>query len=67
MTTLMVDCSFKKRNNIKYAYYDTAGQEKYRSILNLYFNGTDAVLLVYSINEEDSIKDLEFYYNKVRD
>lgn len=26
VSTLMVDCSYLKKNNVKYAYYDTAGQ-----------------------------------------
>jgi len=65
--TVMVDCSFKTRNNCKYAYYDTAGQEAYRSILNLYFKGTDAVILVYSTDDTSTFDELEFYYKKVKE
>lgn len=65
--TVMVDCSFKNRKNYRYAYYDTAGQEAYRSILNLYFKGTDAAILVYSTDDPSTFDELEFYYKKVRD
>ena len=63
----MVDCSFKKKGQFRFAYYDTAGQEHYRSILNLYFKGTDAAILVYSVNDPKTFEDLKFYYNKVVD
>ena len=49
--TFGIDCSFVKRKNARYAYYDTAGQEKYRTILNMYFKGSDAAILVYSLND----------------
>lgn len=48
--TVMVDCSYLKKNNAKYAYYDTAGQEHYRTILNIYFKGSDAAVLIYSVD-----------------
>ena len=52
--TAMVDCTLKKRQKAKYAYYDTAGQEKYKSILNMYFKGSDAALLIYSVDNAQS-------------
>ena len=52
--TAMVDCTFMKRFQAKYAYYDTAGQQKYRSILNMYFKGSDAALLIYSVDNVNS-------------
>ena len=63
----MVDCSFRTRKNCRYAYYDTAGQEAYRSILNLYFKGADAVILVYSTDDLSTFDELEFYYKKVKE
>jgi Ras-related protein Rab-1A len=65
--TVMVDCSFRTRKNCRYAYYDTAGQEAYRSILNLYFKGADAVILVYSTDDLSTFNELEFYYKKVKE
>lgn len=59
---MMVDCTYVYRDKVKYNYYDTAGQEKYRSILNLYFKGSDAALLVYSVDSLKSFEELDYYY-----
>ena len=63
----MVDCSFRKREDSRIAYYDTAGQEAYRSILNLYFKGTDAALLIYNLSDVSTFNELSFYYKKVKE
>lgn len=65
--TMMVDCTYVFRGKIKYNYYDTAGQEKYRCILNLYFQGTDAAILVYSVDSMNSLTEMGFYYDKVKE
>jgi GTPase SAR1 family protein len=57
---LMIDCIYVFRGKIKYNYYDTAGQEKYRCILNLYFQGTDAAILVYSVDSMNSLTETGF-------
>lgn len=56
VATAMVDCSYVHKHNAKYAYYDTAGQEQYRSILNLYFKGSDAAILIYSVDSMSTFK-----------
>jgi len=53
LQTIMVDCSFVNKPNVSYAYYDTAGQEIYRSVLNMYYKNSDAAMLIYSV---DSLK-----------
>ena len=63
----MVDSSFIKRKNARYAYYDTAGQQAYRSIFNLYFKGTDAAILMYSVNDLKTFSELNFYHNKIQE
>jgi GTPase SAR1 family protein len=52
--TMIIDCTFVYKNRARYNYYDTAGQEKYRSVLNLYFKGSDAAILVYSVDSLQS-------------
>jgi GTPase SAR1 family protein len=52
----MIDCSYKKRQNVRYAYYDTAGQEIYRTILNLHLKGSDAAILIYDTNSMKSFE-----------
>lgn len=51
--TAIIDCTFVYKSKARYNYYDTAGQEHYRSVLNLYFKGSDAAIMVYSV---DSMK-----------
>ena len=52
--TIMVDSLLVRRPNALYAYYDTAGQEMYRSILNLYLKGSNAAILIYSVDSDKS-------------
>jgi GTPase SAR1 family protein len=54
--TMMIDCSYKKRKNVRYAYYDTAGQHVYRTVLGLHLKGSDAAMLIYSVNDMESFK-----------
>ncbi|OHS93088.1 Ras-related protein Rab-1B [Tritrichomonas foetus] len=56
--TVIVDCM-----EVKLKIWDTAGQEKYRSLAPIYFNGAHGALLVYSVDSEDSFRDLDFWYN----
>jgi small GTP-binding protein len=63
--THMVDCSYVRKAGAKFAYYDTAGQEVYRVILNIYLKGTDAALLLYNMESMDSLKELGYYHKRV--
>jgi len=47
----------------KLIIWDTIGQENYRSISKLFVNDSKIVILVYSIDNEKSFKNLEFWYN----
>ena len=47
--------------------YDTAGQEKYRSITETYLKGNDVALLVYDIGNKESFENISSYWiNKVK-
>ncbi len=46
-------------SKIKLQIWDTAGQEKYRSLSVAYYRGADACLLVYDITDKTSFKDLD--------
>ena len=54
-----------KRNNKIYNLniWDTSGQEKYRSVTKLFIQGASIIMLVYSIDDLESFKSLEFWYN----
>ena len=70
-TTLGSSYSSKtiKKNNIDYKFniWDTTGQEKYHSITNLFIKGSNAVILVYSIDSLSSFEGLNYWYNSIKE
>lgn len=46
--------------------WDTAGQDKYNSIVRLYYRNAVAVLLVFAIDNAKSFDNLEKWYNDAR-
>ena len=56
----------KKR--IRLEVWDTAGQEKYRSIAKMFYKEASVAILVYDITREESFLELKnFWYKEVRD
>ena len=51
------------KKTIRLNIWDTIGQEKYRSLSNLFLNNTEIVILVYSIDDSNSFKELEYWNN----
>jgi small GTP-binding protein len=47
--------------------WDTAGQEKYRSLTKIFIKDAKMALLVYAIDDEESFKDLNMWLNIVKD
>jgi small GTP-binding protein len=47
--------------------WDTAGQEKYRSMLSSFFRGCRAAILVYDITSEHSFRSLDYWLGQVRE
>ena len=56
-------------NNMKYTLdlWDTAGQEKYRSLNKIFIKDSKIVILVYSIDVKQTFKELDYWYNTVKD
>ena len=48
-----------KKINIKLQLWDTAGDERYRSLTGTYFKGAEAIFFVYAINERKSFTKIE--------
>ena len=44
--------------NVKIQFFDTAGQEKYRSICSTYFKNVNGIILVYDITDRKSFDSL---------
>jgi small GTP-binding protein len=59
---------FIKINNqiIKMQIWDTCGQEVYRSLISSFYNNASLALIVYSIDNENSFNNLEFWLNELR-
>ena len=59
----------KKKDNITYRLniWDTAGQEKFRSVTRMFLQEANIILLVYSIVDELSFEGLDYWYNTVID
>ena len=49
---------------IKLEIWDTAGQEKFRSLIKNYYNGCDAAILVYDITLRKTFDEIENYWYK---
>ena len=67
-------CSTKKvvyekaNKTINYEIWDTAGQEKYRSINKIFYQDAAVVILVYDITRKDSFEALKnYWYTEVKD
>eukprot|EP00826_Nyctotherus_ovalis_P027253 TRINITY_DN2127_c0_g2_i3.p1 TRINITY_DN2127_c0_g2~~TRINITY_DN2127_c0_g2_i3.p1 ORF type:complete len:219 (-),score=49.21 TRINITY_DN2127_c0_g2_i3:46-702(-) len=59
------DCEGQK--NLQVALWDTSGEEQYFSVTKLYFNGTNAVLLLYDITDKQSMYQLPYWIKRVSD
>jgi len=55
----------KGETDIAFSLWDTAGQEKYRSLTSMCFKGAGIALLIYDITSEPSFLELEDFYNMV--
>lgn len=51
---------------VRLQIWDTAGQERFRSISKLYYRGASAVLLVYSIVDEQSFEEMGRWLMELR-
>ena len=47
--------------------WDTVGQEKYRSVNKIFMKNSKIALIIYSITEKNSFKQLTFWINLVND
>ena len=52
---------------IKAQIWDTAGEEKYRSVTNAYFRGAVGALLIYDITSERSFKSVSNWLQKLQE
>ena len=56
-------------NNKKYSYnlWDTAGQEVYRSLNQIYLKNAKIVLIVFALNDKKLFKETDFWINNTKE
>ena len=58
----------KAKKKIKYEIWETAGQEKYRSINKIFYQDTSIAILVLDITRKDTFEALKnYWYGELRD
>ena len=69
-TSLGVDFKIKeeKINSIKYKIkiLDTAGQERFRSVVNNYFHDADGFFVVFDLNDKDTFNSLNSWITQIK-
>ena len=54
--------------SIKFEIWDTAGQEKYRSLTKIFYKDAGAAILVYDITRKESYEEIEKYWiNQIKE
>ena len=62
--------TFKEYKNkiIRFEIWDTAGQEKYRSMTQIFYKDAQIAILVYDITNEESFEEIQnYWYDQVRE
>ena len=52
--------------SIKFHIWDTSGQERFRTMTNLYYHDAQAAILTYDVTNEDSMKSLDYWINELK-
>lgn len=50
---------------VKLQLWDTAGQERFRNIVSSYYRGAHGAVVVYSITDEDSFKNVKMWLGEI--
>ena len=54
--------------SIRFEIWDTAGQEKYRSLTKIFYKDAGAAILVYDITRKESYEEIQKYWlNQIKD
>ena len=71
LPTIGMECYTKNytinSKNVTFNFYDTAGQEKYNSIVTNYLRNANGVILVYDITKEDSFEKIKMWVDQLKD
>ena len=62
--TKTINLDDEGQNKIKFDIWDTAGEEKFRSISKIFYRDANAVIFVYDITSKKSFEELKDYWIK---
>ena len=54
-------------STIKLYIWDTAGQDRFRSITRNYYKGADGIILIYDITKQDTFENVRNWINNIKD
>ena len=57
----------KNGETLKFHIWDTGGQEKFRSILSLYYRDAEAAILVYDVTNDETLESLNYWVRELED
>lgn len=68
-STIGVDFKIKfmqvQNKKIKFTLWDTAGQDRFRTITTNYYRGSDGVIFTYSVSDRNSFHNIENWISTV--
>ena len=64
---VQIDEKRKVTKDFEITVFDTAGQERFSSITKLYFKGSQGIIIIYSIIDEQSFGHIELWLNSIKD
>lgn len=54
--------------NLKFEIWDTAGQEKYRSLTKIFYKDASVAIMVYDITRKESFEEIKnYWYGQLRE
>ena len=57
----------KEKIEFDISLFDTTGQERFRSITNSYYKGSDGIILLYDVTNKQSFENVEIWINSIKD
>ena len=71
LTTIGIDFKVRKETiddaKVKLQIWDTAGQEKFRTITKAYYRGANGILLVFDVTNRDSFNKTQTWMSSIKD
>ena len=62
-STLSTQVDLEGGRTVKFEIWDTAGQEKYRSINKIFYKDASIVIMVYDITKRNTYEEIKNYWH----